>query len=171
MHDEKVLDTVFDVNSLSKSELSVPLKIENKDCHLLVDTGCALLLFLSSLCLASTLPSPTVTVKCSFLAKQDLECILTKYDESFEPQLGCFTGEPVVLNESKETKFHKARPVPYDFQKQVKSAILKMEKDGVMERVSSAVSAAPIATVGYNDNDEVCVCGDFSVTHNAFAIC
>ena len=46
-----------------------------------------------------------------------------------------------------------------------------MEKDGVMERVSSAVSAAAIVTVGKNDGDEVCVCGDFSVTHNAFAIC
>ena len=89
----------------------------------------------------------------------------------FYEQSHSTTAEPVVLNESKETKFHKARPVPYDLQKQVKSAILKMEKDGVMERVSSAVSASPIVTVSKNESDEVCVCGDFSVTYNAFAIC
>lgn len=42
MNVEEDLYTVFDVNSLSKSEISVPLKIENKDCHLQLDTGCAL---------------------------------------------------------------------------------------------------------------------------------
>jgi hypothetical protein len=45
------------------------------------------------------------------------------------------------------------------------SALLKMEKDG--ERISSAVTAAPIFTVGKKDGDEVRVCGDFSVTYNA----
>ena len=83
--------------------------------------------------------------------------------------MGCYTGELVVLNESTGAKFHKARPVPYALQKRVENALQKMEKDGVIERVSSATSAASIVTVGKKDGDEVRVCGDFSVTYNSCA--
>ncbi len=44
-----------------------------------------------------------------------------------------------------------------------------MERDGVIERVSSAVSAASIVPVGKKDGEGICVCGDFSVTYNACA--
>lgn len=47
--------------------------------------------------------------------------------------------------------------------------MLKMERDGMIERITSAVSAAPIVVVGKKDSDEVRVRGDFSVTYNAFA--
>ena len=43
-----------------------------------------------------------------------------------------------------------------------------MEKDGVIERLTSTVSAAPIVVVGKKES-EVRVCGDFSVTYNACA--
>ena len=116
-------------------------------------------------------PSFTTTATCSKISenKNTLDSLLLKYDELFQPQLGCYTGDAVVLNESKGAKFHKARPIPYAIQTRVESALLKMEKDGVIERISSAVSAAPIVTVGKKDGDEVRVCGDFSVTYNACA--
>ena len=44
-----------------------------------------------------------------------------------------------------------------------------MERDGVIERVTSAVSTAPIVVVSKKDSDEVHVRGDFSVTYNACA--
>ena len=44
---------------------------------------------------------------------QTLDSVLEQYSELFQTRLGCYTGTPVVLNESKEAKFHKARPVPY----------------------------------------------------------
>ena len=47
--------------------------------------------------------------------------------------------------------------------------LLKMGKGGVIERVISAVSAAPIVVVCRKGNEDVCVCGDFSVTHSAYA--
>ena len=47
--------------------------------------------------------------------------------------------------------------------------LLKMGKDGVIERVISAVSVAPIVVVVRKGNEHVCLCGDFSVTHNAYA--
>ena len=33
---------VYDVNAISRSEISVPLKIQNDDCNMRLDTGCAL---------------------------------------------------------------------------------------------------------------------------------
>lgn len=38
--------------------------------------------------------------------------------------------------------------------------MLKMERDGMIERIISAVSAAPIVVVGKKDSDEVRVRGD-----------
>lgn len=43
---------------------------------------------------------------------QTLESVLEQYSKLFQPQLGCHTGDPVVLNENNEAKFHKAGPVP-----------------------------------------------------------
>lgn len=53
----------------------------------------------------------------------------------FYEQSHSTTAEPVVLNESKETIFHQARPVSCALQKKVESALLKMDKDGVRENV------------------------------------
>ena len=41
LEDDK-LYMVYDVNAISRSELSVPLKIQNNDCSMQLDTGCAL---------------------------------------------------------------------------------------------------------------------------------
>ena len=40
--EEEELYVVYDVNAMSRSEISVPLKIENNDCLMQLDTGCAL---------------------------------------------------------------------------------------------------------------------------------
>ena len=74
-----------------------------------------------------------------------------------------------MLNDRKGAKLHKARAVPYAFQSKVESTLLKMEKDGVIQRVTSSVSAAPIVVVGKKESEDVRVCGDFSVTYNAYA--
>ena len=41
LSDEDELFVVYDVNAMVRSEISVPLKIENNDCHMQLDTGCA----------------------------------------------------------------------------------------------------------------------------------
>ena len=39
---EEELYTLFDVNSLFTSEISVPVVIENEECFMQLDSGCAL---------------------------------------------------------------------------------------------------------------------------------
>lgn len=97
---------------------------------------------------------------------QTLTAIIEQCGELFQPLIGCYTGKLVVVNESKKAKFYKARPVLYALQSKVENALLNMERDGVIERVSSASSAARIVVVGKKDSDDV---RDFSVTYNAIA--
>ena len=58
--EEEELYVVYDVNAMSKTEISVPLKIENNHCLMQLDTGCALSLaplsFIREVC-------PDVTLK------------------------------------------------------------------------------------------------------------
>ena len=42
LSDEDELFVVYDVNAIVRSEISVPLKIENNDYYMQLDTGCAL---------------------------------------------------------------------------------------------------------------------------------
>ena len=231
---------VCDVNAISRSEISVPLKIQNNNCSMQLDTGCALSLasmsFFKIVCpdvdmqptnvLLSTYTGETVRplgeayVKVEYSGLQHslpllvvqegttalfgrnwlmdikldwknlpglnhigpifpsasapqgnptLDSVLQQHDELFQSELACYTGEPVVLNESKGAQFHKARAVPYALQSKVENTLLKMEKDGVIERVTSAVSAAPIVVVGKKESEDVHVWGDFSMTYNAYA--
>ena len=52
--DNDELFIVYDVNAMCRSEISVPLMIENNDYHMQLDTGCALspspLTFLKQFC-------------------------------------------------------------------------------------------------------------------------
>ena len=42
LSEEDELYVVYDVYAMSRSEISVPLKIEDQDCLMRLDTGCAL---------------------------------------------------------------------------------------------------------------------------------
>ena len=98
-----------------------------------------------------------------------LESVLQKYSSVFESNLGCYNGPPMDLKVNKEPKLHKARSVPYALKSKVETALLKMERDGVIDRVASTPCAAPIVIVGKKNSEEVRICGDFSLTYNPCA--
>ena len=101
---------------------------------------------------------------CSSLAQ-----VLDKNKKLFEEKLGCYNGPPVNFSVHTKAKFCKTRPVLYALQPRVETARKKMEADGVIESTSIASSAAPIVPVAKKNSNEVCVCGDFSVTFNECA--
>ena len=196
LFEEDELFMVYDANAISRAEISVPLKVQNNDCSMQLDTGCALSLapmsFFKRVCpdidmqptkvVLSSYTGETVRplgeayAKVEYLGLQHslpllvvqealfgrnwlmginvdwknlpglnhieamlpsatasqgnatMDSVLQRYDELFQSELGCYTGEPVVLNDSKGAKFHKARVVPYALQSKVESTLLKMEK-------------------------------------------
>ena len=54
-----------------------------------------------------SLPSSFASTNPVSTVNQKLESVFEQYSELFQPQLGCFTEKPVVLNESKEPNFTK----------------------------------------------------------------
>ena len=115
-------------------------------------------------------PIQDSTVTVGEFVNENIDTLLNKFSELFDTTtIGCYTGEPVQLTVNKMPSFHKARPVPYALQEKVEKALDNMEKDGVIERVSTASCAAPIVVVGKKDSDKVRICGDFSVTYNCCA--
>lgn len=72
-----------------------------------------------------------------------MDSVLHQYDELFQPELSCYTGEPVVLNDRKGAKFHKDRAVPCALQSKVEITLLKMENDGVIQGVNLLLVRCP----------------------------
>lgn len=99
----------------------------------------------------------------------NVDQVVNHFSGLFEDRVGCFTGPPVKLEVTKEPSFHKARPVPYALMPKVKTALEKMQKNDIIERVSITSCAAPIVPVEKKDSDEVRICGDFKVTYNQCA--
>ena len=54
---------------------------------------------LPGLNILGTLPSDFSTIPATS-GNQTLDSVLQQYSELFQPKLGCYTGKPVVLNES-----------------------------------------------------------------------
>ena len=105
---------------------------------------------------------------CTPSSTRCLASVLNEYISLFEYTLGCYNGPPEDLQVTRKPNFHKARPVAYALKPKVEKALLKMEKEGLIERVSSQC-AAPIVVVEKKNSKEVRVCGDFSVTYNSCA--
>ena len=98
-----------------------------------------------------------------------LQSVIQKHSCLFESNLGCYNGPPVDLKVSKEPKFYKARSVPYGLKSKVETALLNVERDGVIDRVASGPCATPIVIVGKKNSEEVRSCEDFSLTYNSCA--
>ena len=64
-----------------------------------------------------------------------------------------------------QPKFFKPRPVPFALKDKIADELLRLEKEGVLEKVESAEWATPIVPVLKPDNT-VRICGDYKVTIN-----
>ena len=98
---------------------------------------------------------------------KDIQALCDHYKPLFSNKLGTFDGPAVELDVTSKPPFFKARPVPYAQQHDVEVSLLKME-EGILVRVLNAPCAAPIVPVPMKDSHDVRICGDFSITFNAY---
>ena len=90
-----------------------------------------------------------------------------RYKNVFGPGLGKikdFKARLCVHSEA-TPKFHKSRPKPYSLRKAVEAELDRLEKEGVVTKVSHSAWAAPVVVVPKAD-DGIRLCGDFKVTVN-----
>ena len=62
-------------------------------------------------------------------------------------------------------KFIKARPVPYSLKEKVEAELKKLEKEGIITKVTNSEWATPIVPVTKSSGD-VRICGDYKTTLN-----
>ena len=92
---------------------------------------------------------------------------LSKSYSVFNGKLGTVKGITATLKvkEVSQPKFFKPRPVPIALRDKIASELLRLEKEGIIEKVESSEWATPIVPVLKPDNT-VRICGDYKITIN-----
>ena len=71
----------------------------------------------------------------------------------------------LTLKENAQSKFCKARPVPYALKEKVETELERLENEGIIQKVDHNDWATPIVAVQKGDNT-VRICGDYKTTVN-----
>ena len=87
-------------------------------------------------------------------------------------QLSSAGNDPIIGYKAKipidstcQLPFHKARPIAYSLEKDVKNRLDEMVAKGIIQKVDSAANASPIVVVKKKSGG-VCICGDYTVSLN-----
>ena len=94
-------------------------------------------------------------------------CLSARYKGVFGPGLGKIREFEARLCVHAEAtpKFHKSRPVPYSLRPAAESVFDRLEKEGVVTKVSHSAWAAPVVVVPKADGG-ISLCRHFKVTVN-----
>ena len=98
-------------------------------------------------------------------AMGSLDYLLDKYGDIFVDELGTIKSFSAKLhvNPQDKPKFYKARTVPYALQSAIDDELERLEREGILEKVTHSEWATPLVAVPKPDG-RVRLCGDFKVT-------
>lgn len=93
--------------------------------------------------------------------------LLDKYGDLFDEEVGTIKGFKAKLHVKPDTrpKFFKHRAVPYALRGAVEDELDRLEREGVIEKVTHSEWATPVVAVPKADG-RVRLCGDFKITVN-----
>ena len=93
--------------------------------------------------------------------------VIDKYASVFDGTIGSINTEAVHIKtkDNAQPVFMRARPVPYAIASNVEETLDKMERDGIISKVSFTEWTTPIVVVP-KKNDKIPICGDYRVTVN-----
>ena len=96
-----------------------------------------------------------------------LDYLLDKYGDLFVNELGTIESFSAKLhvNPQDKPKFYKARTVPYALKSVIDDELDRLEREGILEKVTHSEWATRIVSVPKPDGS-VWLCGDFKVTVN-----
>ena len=99
--------------------------------------------------------------------EKTLHEIRSRYSEVFQDELGHIQkfSAKLLVREDARPKFCKARPVPFAMKAAVEEQLHRLERSGVIEKISTSEWATPVVAVPKKDGT-VRLCGDYKVTIN-----
>ena len=100
-------------------------------------------------------------------AMGSLEYLLDKYGDLFKDELGTIKSFQAELHVNPEVrpKFFKPRSVPYALREPIEEELDRLEREGIIDKVTHSEWATPLVAVPKPDG-RVRLCGDFKVTVN-----
>ena len=100
-------------------------------------------------------------------ASEELAGMIKDYESVFSTELGTIKSfkAKLVLKQGVTPKFCRARSVPFALRSAVETELDRLEKLGVVEKVSHSDWVTPIVPV-VKGNGKVRICGDYKVTVN-----
>lgn len=116
-------------------------------------------------------PSPTLEVNNIELNANKISQIIQEFPKLFDGQLGEYKGRKIKLElkEGAITKFCRARPVPFAFQKQYDEEFDTLLKLGVITHTNTADWGTPVVPV-LKPNGKIRICGDYKTTVNPYLV-
>ena len=96
-----------------------------------------------------------------------LQYLLDKYNDIFTDELGTVKSHVAKLHmkADEQPRFFKARTVPYALRNAIEDELDRLEREGILEKVTHSEWATPVVAVPKPDGT-VRLCGDFKVTVN-----
>ena len=100
-------------------------------------------------------------------AERSVEYLVDKYGELFLDELGTIKSFQAELRVEPQDrpKFFKARPVTYALRLPIEEELDRLEREGIIDKVTHSEWATPVVAVPKPDG-RVRLCGDFKVTVN-----
>ena len=97
----------------------------------------------------------------------ELTTLLEQHKAIFQDELGTVSSHRATLHVRPDAvpKFFKPRPIPFAIKGTIGAELDRLEKDGILEKVSHSDWASPIVTVPKKDG-KYRICGDYKVTIN-----
>ena len=84
------------------------------------------------------------------LKSLDLATVLDKHSEVFKDELGCITDVEAKFQIDDSVRFLKARPVPYHLRDRVNDELVRLGREGIIERVDSSDWVCQIVSIVKN---------------------
>ncbi len=98
-----------------------------------------------------------------------LKSLLDKYSDIFKNELGTMNSirAELLVKENASPRFHHPHPIPFALNEAIEREIQRLEKSGILKKVSYCEWAAPIIIVCIPKKDgSVRLCGEYKVTIN-----
>lgn len=101
---------------------------------------------------------------------EDLQFLISKYNNVFSPGLGTFTKGFISIklkSQNVTPKFFRARPLPFAMKEKVEKELDRLLNLGILEPIDFSVWGTPVVPVLKKDGT-VRLCGDFKVSLNPY---
>lgn len=158
------------INPSGQIEVKIEINKQVKVCTILVvEQGCRLLLGRDLIDMFNLQIGHNIEINKIDTIANKLKGIIERYKELFDNELGKYLGEKVKLETVGNVKpiFHKPKPIPYAYREKVEKELDRLERSGVIVKISDSPWGTPLVPVVKADGN-IRLCANYKITINKY---